>query len=96
MKVMISQPMKGKTKEQILEERKHAVKLLKEQGHEVVDSIVKDIDVCAHVALFDLAKSLEIMSKCDGVCFIGDWRNARGCRIERSVAEEYGLWVLTV
>lgn len=96
MRVMISQPMRGKTKELILKERERTVKLLEEQGHEVVDNIIRDIDECIHVSVFDLAKSLEIMSKCDGVCFVGDWRNARGCCIEHTVAEEYGLWVLQI
>ena len=40
MKVFISQPMKGKTKEKIKEERKQVVQALEKQGYEVIDSIL--------------------------------------------------------
>ena len=34
------------------------------------------------------------MAKVDAVYFTKDWRNARGCRIERQIAKEYGLKIL--
>ncbi len=40
MKVMISQPMRGKTNEQIKEERTKLVKELEEKGLEVIDTII--------------------------------------------------------
>ena len=39
MKIMISQPMRDKTNEQIREERAELVEKLKYQGHEVVDTV---------------------------------------------------------
>lgn len=96
MRVMISQPMRGKTKEQIVKEREEAVKLLEAQGHEVVDSIINTQEDGTNRPLYCLARSLDIMAKCDGVCFIGDWHNARGCRIEHEAAEQYGLWVVLI
>ena len=42
MKVMISQPMRGKTNEQIREEREKLVKQLKTEGHEVIDTVFDD------------------------------------------------------
>lgn len=96
MRVMISQPMKGKSVEQIRKEREEAVKILEAQGHEIIDSVLNIPEGAHNTPLLCLAKSLDIMSQCDGVCFIGDWANARGCRIEHAVAEAYGLWVLTV
>ena len=39
MKIMLSQPMNGKTNEQIKEEREALVKKLEAEGHEVLDTI---------------------------------------------------------
>lgn len=94
MKVMISQPMRGKSIEQIRSERADVVKRLEAQGHEILDSLINATGDKLNEPLYCLAKSLEIMSQCDGVCFVGDWKHARGCRIEHAVAIEYGLWVL--
>lgn len=49
MKIMISQPMKGKTNKQIAEERKNVIKMLENKSYEVIDTIIsenapKDID----------------------------------------------------
>ena len=41
--------------------------------------------------IYFLAKSLEKMSECTAVYFCRGARAARGCRIERAVAEAYGL-----
>jgi len=43
MKIMISQPMKGKTNEQIREERAEIVKRLQEEGHGVVDTVFENV-----------------------------------------------------
>lgn len=97
MKIMISQPMKGKTEEQIRTERAELVKKLTEKGHEVVDTIFaeeapKDCDT----ALYYLSKSIELIGKVDAVLFMSGWQNARGCRIEHQIAIEYGKWVMEV
>ena len=42
MKVMISQPMNGKTNEEVREERKTLVNKLTEQGYEVVDTVISE------------------------------------------------------
>ena len=97
MKLMISQPMKGKTQEQIQKEREPFVKKLEEQGHTVVDSFLKeappDYFNNGNSALWCLAKSLEKMSECDGVVFLPGWQVSRGCILEHSAAENYGLFV---
>lgn len=94
MKVMISQPMRGKTEEQIKAEREKIVKRLRERGYEVVDTIFteeppKDCDT----AIYYLAKSIEVIGKIDGVVFMKGWEKARGCKIEHNVAVEYGKQV---
>lgn len=65
MKVMISQPMKGKTEQQIREERAELVKELEEQGHEVVDTIFDDFPNGEATPLHYLAKSIEFLASID-------------------------------
>ena len=94
MKVMISQPMNGKTEEQIREERENLIKELESQGHEVVDTIFaeespKDCDT----AWYYLSKSIEAIGKVDGLVFMKGWECARGCMIEHHVAQSYGKFV---
>ena len=94
MKLMISQPMRGKTTEQIETERKQLVEELEKQGYEVVNTIFaeetpKDCDT----ALYYLSKSIEAIGKVDGVVFMPGWHNARGCQIEYNVASAYGKFI---
>ena len=103
MKAMLSQPMAGKTDEEIIAARKRAIKILEERGYEVVNTLftdewysnesMKERGV-VQIPLCFLAKSLENMSKCDAVYFCEGWKNARGCRIEHEVAVEYGLDII--
>lgn len=103
MKAMISQPMAGKTPEDIVETRNRALKFLEERGFEVVntlftdkwysDSAMKNRGV-VNKPLCYLAKSLENMSLCDVAYFCKDWERARGCRIEQEAAKAYGLIVM--
>lgn len=94
MKIMISQPMRGKTTEQIREERATLVKKLEKQGYEVVDTIFadespKDCDT----AIYYLSKSIEAIGKVDAVVFMKGWENARGCKIEHEVAAKYNKFI---
>lgn len=91
MKVMISQPMRGKTEEQIRSEREELVKELKAQGHEVIDTVL-DLSE-GKTPVHYLAKSIELLAEVDGVVFMEGWAEARGCRIEYDVATNYGKWI---
>ena len=42
-KAMLSQPMAGKTDEEIIEIREKAMKALKEKGYEVVNTLFTDV-----------------------------------------------------
>ena len=87
MKIMISQPMNGKTNEQIREERKELVEKLEKLGNEVIDIIISDDYVDS---ILYLAKSIEFIADVDGVVFMSGWEKARGCKIEHEVAVNYG------
>ncbi len=96
MKFMISQPMAGKTIEQIRDERKEAIRLLEARGHTVIDSVFTEPapEPIDNVGLWYLAHSLVVMAACDGVLFMPGWEEARGCRIEYEAADAYGLVTL--
>ena len=93
MKLMISQPMRGKTNEQIKQERAELVKLLEAEGHEVVDTVFDIAPKGVNEAIYFLSKSIEIIGQVDGVVFMPGWNNARGCRIEYQTAIEYGKFI---
>lgn len=91
MKVMISQPMRGKIKAQILKERADVERRLLEDGFEVVDTFIsEEVPTDSDVAMFYLGKSIELMSTVDIVYFMQGWHEARGCMIEHAVCQQYG------
>ena len=96
LKIMISQPMKGKTEEQIRSERAELVKKLEEKGHEVVDTIFAEETPEGDARLYYLAKSIEAMSKVDAVVFMPGWEKARGCQIEHEIAVKYNKFIKEV
>jgi hypothetical protein len=92
-KLFISQPMRGKTDEEILAVREKAIASAKRQigeDVEVIDSFFQDAPVDAN-PLWYLAKSLELLSTADVAYFAKGWEEARGCRIENTCAIEYGI-----
>lgn len=103
MKAMLSQPMAGKTDEEIVSTREKAIECLTELGYDIVNTLFTD-EWYSHeqmrergviqIPLCFLAKSLENMSLCDAVYFCKDWENARGCRIEHDAAVAYGLTII--
>jgi len=93
MKIMISQPMKGKTNEQIRDERAELVTRLQEEGIEVVDTVFENAPTDEDVAIYMLSQSIRYIGKVDAVYFMKGWEKARGCKIEHEVAVEYGKQV---
>lgn len=95
MKVMISQPMKGKSEEQIRNERERVIEKFNKLHIEVVDTIFTDeAPKDSNEAVHYLAKSIDAMKYIDAIYFMKDWQMARGCKVERKVAEEYGIKIL--
>ena len=103
MRAMLSQPMAGKTDEEIVNTREKAVEYLRDRGYEIVNTLFTDKwhskekmeeREVVQVPLCFLAKSLENMSLCHAVYFCKGWENARGCRIEHDAAVVYGLDII--
>ena len=103
MKAMLSQPMAGKTEQEIVETREKAIHALTEKGYEIVNTLftdewyskeaMQDRGV-VQIPLCFLAKSLENMSLCNAAYFCKGWENARGCKIEHDAAKAYGLEII--
>lgn len=92
-RLFISQPMRGKSDEQILKERQEAIEKAKEfcgEDVEVIDSFFQNAHADARPLWF-LGKSLELLSTADIAYFAKGWQEARGCRIENECAIAYGI-----
>ena len=96
MKIFISQPMNGRTDEDILAKRESLIALAKEKYGEVevIDSFTKDPDLEAKGQIAMLGHSIGMMADADLVVFAKDWTRARGCRVEQQVAKQYEIPIL--
>ena len=102
-KAMLSQPMAGKTQEEIVAAREKAVAALEANGYEVINTLFTDEWYSkekmaergvVQIPLCFLAKSLENMSLCHAAYFCKGWEQARGCKIEHDAAVAYGLDII--
>ena len=102
-KAMLSQPMAGKTNEEIVATREKAIAVLESKGYSIVNTLFTDEWYSkekmeergvVQIPLCFLAKSLENMSLCHVAYFCKGWENARGCKIEHEAAKAYGLEII--
>lgn len=102
-KAMLSQPMAGKSDDEIAYARERAVKALEAKGYKVINTLftdewysresMKERGV-VQIPLCFLAKSLENMSLCHAAYFCEGWEKSRGCRIEHDAAVAYGVEII--
>lgn len=91
IKIMISQPMRGKTNEEIRKEREKIVRRMEKDNFEVIDTIISENAPKGYnEGIYYLAKSIEFMSKADIVYFMKGWEEAKGCKIENKICQYYG------
>ena len=94
-KLFISQPMKGKTDEEILKEREKAIasakrNFVEDEEIEVIDSFFQSAPADARPLWF-LGKSLELLSTADIAYFAKGWENARAAALKIPVPLSMGL-----
>lgn len=101
--VFISQPMKDKTREEIIKERYRTIAWIYEDLAKatytlkdvdkvnIIDSYFDNSKDVKSVPVWCLGEAIKLMSDADYVVFCNGWENARGCRIERTIANEYGI-----
>lgn len=87
-KIFISQPMKGRTDEEIMQERKDIMAKWTNKPVEFIDSFFCEP---GKNSTDSLGKSISLMGEADLAVFAQGWQNARGCRIEHQVARDYGI-----
>jgi hypothetical protein len=88
-KIFVSQPMRGKTQDEILSERGKALEQLKKTigNFEIIDTYFTDFN---GNRLQFLGKSImEGLALADIALFVGDWENFDGCRCEQFIAAQY-------
>lgn len=92
-KLFISQPMRGKTDEEIIATREKAIRMAERrigEPVEVIDSFFKGAPVNTK-PLWYLGESLKLLAEADVAFFAKGWYEARGCKIERVCTIEYGI-----
>lgn len=94
-KVFVSQPMKGKTKEQIIEEREKIRNTLdgyfRGIPYTIIDSVLTPPKNTTNEALWCLGRSLQLLSEADIAIFAEGWELARGCWLEHECCIRYGI-----
>ena len=97
MKVMISLPMNGRKNDEIKERIKELKEKFAKLHIDVIDSFLTDeIENSYHPGVYYLGRTLtQFMHNVDAVYFDDGWFEARGCRIENAVCQEYGIKILT-
>lgn len=90
-KLFISQPMRGKTHEEITAERERMIAYAVEAVNdeiEVLDTYYQDFD--GNRVQF-LGRSIIDLGKADVAIFAPGWEKFDGCRVEHTVCEAYGI-----
>lgn len=92
-KLFISQPMRGKTDDEIRAERAKAIQCVEKIVGEpvaVIDSFFEKAPVNAK-PLWYLGKSLELLSDADIAYFASGWKVTIGCWVEYICAIQYDI-----
>lgn len=97
MKVMISLPMNGRKDSEVIMRMKEIKEKFNKLHIEVVDSFINDPcpEETNHPNVYYLGRTiLNFLSNVDAVYFDEGWEQARGCKIERKICEEYDIMIL--
>ena len=93
MRTYISIPISGHDEKEVREHADLIKAALSRAGHDVVNPF--DITPCKNPTYADyLCADLRELADCEAIFLCDGWRFSRGCRIERTFAEEFGLSVM--
>lgn len=93
-KVFISQPMQGKTDEEIRQTRAMDIEFIKTiyPDAEIIDSFLPEsAPKNSRAAVYKLGQSIQLLAEADVLFLSKGWEQYRGCKIEQSVAVAYGI-----
>ena len=97
-KLFVSQPMKGKSDKEILDERNRLIAEAEERSGEkfdVLETFFRGAPADA-TPLWYLGESLKLLGTADVAVFAPGWQDYRGCRIEHDAAVAYGIPIVEV
>ncbi len=107
--IFISQPMSGKSEEEILATRQEAIdkihQLASKDGEQVniIDSYIDDATRnefqgrggdAINWDIYWLSQSLQKLALADTIWFCEGWEHSKGCNIEFACAIQYGLGIV--
>lgn len=97
-KLFISQPMRGKTDEEILKERKSLIANVYMKSHDEIEVIYSFFEGAPADAtpLLYLGEILKLLRTADVAVFAPGWQDYRVCRIEHDAAVAYGIPIVEV
>lgn len=101
-KVFISQPMNGKSDDEILTIKSEASKLIDKYFNilgykaEIVSTFFTEADKPDGIPenanrLWYLGRAIQMLGQCEYCFFCDGWENAKGCVIESEVCKKYGI-----
>ena len=96
-RLFISQPMRGKTDEEIIVTRERAAMAARKHlgdDVDVIDSLIKSVPGNVNTGLWCLGESIKLMAEADVVYFCDNWKEYRGCLIEYRCAKDYGIDII--
>ena len=95
MKVFVSVPVRGRSDADVAAEKQAILERVRKAypGESLIDTDIAEFAPMDgdKAGVWYLGKSLELLATADLACFADDWRDARGCRIERAVCEAYNI-----
>ena len=98
--VFLSYGMHGRTEEEQKEARKRLIERINKYFNEdpAIHILLVDNHKCVGSEkdgrLYYLGEAIKKMDKCDAIIFDDDWKEHKGCQIERQVAATYGLMII--
>lgn len=99
--IVISQPMRGMSPEQVEAARKEAEKDVISMGFKPYENVYDESfseqavpENCKHPGILAMAGAMERLSQADALYLAPGWSSARGCRIEYEVALSFGMAII--
>lgn len=98
-KIFISQPMHGRTIDQIKKEREEVhddIQMVTGLPvFDIIDNLQENEEYIAgqmqHPRLWYLGNSIKMMGDADAIVFVPGWQDSQGCLIEFMIAKSYNL-----
>ena len=105
-RIFISMPMRGRTDELIKIYRMNAISIItsdlsrehlfNNEAIEIIDSLIPAKEREKLSVVECLGRSISMLGKADYIVIVGDISRARGCQIEKWVAQLYGIPILAL